>query len=346
MAACMNSTFEKAIDCTHLPDACTNDVREEKLIQRQQKDDGRNFLTRIVSRDRNLLIAGAVLAVLMNINEGRYLLYPFRIFATWIHEMCHGMAAILMGGHIAKLQIFKDGSGLAYTATSGEWRQAFVSSAGYPGTAVTGCLLLLFRRTTLGPTIGTIGLGVCLVLSCLRWVRNEFGFIALSLEGVTLILCGWKLPAVWLDNLYNFLALTCCLNAVSSIQDLFGGSYYVGGEVVTNTDAHAVADSWGGDYRVWAMIWLCLSFALTAVGIALAFDARETNWFKESSGTASPATAYTNFGSLPAVATTPYRPSQPTAPQQPYLHSNQTTARVAFPPSPSIPIVFAVAHPV
>ena len=275
------SCMEKALDCDHLPDACTNEIREEKLIQRQQKHDGRSFMERLISRDRNLLIACCVLILAMNITEGRYLLYPFRIFATWIHEMCHGMAAIIMGGRIAKLEIFKDGSGLAYTATRGEWRQAFVSSAGYPGTAVTGCLLLLFRRNTLGPTIGTIGLGVCLVFSCIRWVRNSFGLWVLVSEGIFLILCGWKLPAVLLDNLYNFLAATCCLNAVESIQDLFGSDdYMVGGQVSTTTDAHAVADIWGGDYRLWASVWLCLSLVLTAIGIVYALDAHETQWFK------------------------------------------------------------------
>jgi hypothetical protein len=157
----MNDTYDtskRILEC-HPPDACTNDIREENLIQRQQKDDHRSTVRRILERDRNLLIACIVLVIAMNTTEGRYLLYPFRIFSTWVHEMCHGIASILMGGSISKLEIFKDGSGLAYTRTPGDWRKAFVSSGGYPGTAVTGCILLLFRRTTLGPTIGTIGLG-------------------------------------------------------------------------------------------------------------------------------------------------------------------------------------------
>ena len=274
----MSDALEKACDCNHLPDACTNDIREENLIKRQQKKDGRSFIQRVVSRDRNLLIACAALILLMNVSTGRYILYPFRIFATWIHEMCHGVAALIVGGRISKLEIFKDGSGLAYTSTYKQWHRGFVASGGYPGTAVTGCILLLFRRTTLGPTIGTIGLGCCVLLSCLLWVRNGFGLWALSAEGVFLLLCGWKLPAVWLDNLYNFLAATCCLNAVESIHDLFGdGDYMVGGQVSTTTDAHTVADVWGGDYRVWATIWFCLSLVMTAVGIIFAFDAKETS---------------------------------------------------------------------
>ncbi|KAG7371852.1 peptidase M50B family protein [Nitzschia inconspicua] len=271
---------EQALDYNRLPDACTNEIREENLIARQQKKkdefDNRNWLHRFVERERNLLIACIVLVVCMNISTGRYILYPFMIFSTWVHEMCHAMAALLMGGYVQKLQIFRDGSGLAYTAVSGSWKRGFVASGGYPGTATLGCILLLFRRTTLGPTVGTISIGLLMVLSCAMWVRNGFGLAMLLSEGIVLSLLGWKLPAHFLDVLFSFLAATCSLNAVESIHDLFAvGNYYVGGEEVTNSDAHTVAEKWGMDYRFWAILWLVFSFVMTAVGIIFAFNARE-----------------------------------------------------------------------
>lgn len=227
---------EQALDCQQLPDACTNEVREERLIERQQRrkdeNDNRIWIHRFIERERNLIIACIVLVVCLNTTEGRYILYPFMIFSTWVHEMGHGMAAILMGGNISKLQIFKDGSGLAYTSGVGNvFGRGIVASAGYVGTSLMGCFMLLFRRTTLGPTIGTIGIGTCLVLSCAFWVRNTWGLVTLLGEGFALVILGWKLPAHFLDNLYSFLAATCCLNAFESIQNLFsaGSDYYVGG---------------------------------------------------------------------------------------------------------------------
>ena len=268
-----HSSYEKAMDCTHeaLPDACGNDLRQEKLLERQSQG--------LVYRERNLLVAAAILAVAMNISTGRYLLYPFMIFSTWIHEMCHGMAAVLSGGYIAKLQIFKNGSGLAYTASS---HRGFVASAGYPGTAVTGCLLLLFRRTTLGPTIGTIGLGSAMLISCALYVRDSFGAIVLPVEAVFLILCAWKLPAAWLDILYNFLATVCCLNAIENMQDLYASSQGYAGDKLMNSDAHTVAALWGGDYRLWATIWLLMALLLTVVGIFGARNARPLPFSKNS----------------------------------------------------------------
>jgi Peptidase M50B-like len=276
-------------DC--LPDACGNDEREAALLARQQKrpttshdsrGGGRAFLVvlqRLVARDRNLLVACLVLVVLMNISTGKYLLYPFKIFSTWVHEMCHGVAAIMMGGRIAKLTIKSDGGGYANTAVSGgAWRRGFVASAGYPGTAVTGGLLLLYRRTTLGPTLGTIGLGVCLLLSVALYVRDAFGLWMLSGEGVFLLLAAWLLPAVWLDNLFNFLAVTIGLNALTTIQDLFAIYKYADDGEQISTDAQSVAEKWGFNYRFWAVLWLILSLAATAIGIVCARDARERHW--------------------------------------------------------------------
>jgi hypothetical protein len=205
--------------------------------------------------------------------------------------MCHAMAALLMGGKVYRLEIFGDGGGFAVTGVAGgEWRRGFVSSAGYPGTSVTGCILLLFRRTTLGPTIGTIALGLALIISCAVYVRNWFGFLTLTGEGIFLLLAAWLLPAVWLDNLYNFLAATCCLNAVDSIQDLFGSSQgYVNGEVV-QSDAYSVAEKWGLDYRFWAMMWLITSFVAFVVGIVFARDARALNWNKQTNADVTAST--------------------------------------------------------
>ena len=102
-----------------------------------------SWLLFFINRERYLFAAIFVLICLMNFSTGRYVLYPFKIFSTWVHEMCHGMAAILSGGYCAKLEIFPDGSGLATTASQ---HRGFVASAGYAGTSVTGGLLLLFRR--------------------------------------------------------------------------------------------------------------------------------------------------------------------------------------------------------
>lgn len=79
---------DNMLECNHLPDACTNELHEEGLMQRQRKGDDRSYFQRVLERDRNLIIACVVLVVAMNFETGRYLLFPFKIYSTWVHEMC------------------------------------------------------------------------------------------------------------------------------------------------------------------------------------------------------------------------------------------------------------------
>lgn len=156
--------------------------------------------------------------------------------------------------------------------------------------------MLIFRRTNLGPTIGLIFLGAAMLLSVALYVRNAWGMWFLSAEGAFLLLFAWKMPAQFIDNLYNFLAATCCLNAVENIKDLFADYYQVNGEEVQSTDAHAVADGWGGDYRAWATFWLWLSFTLTVLGIFLSIDARHLPSWAKNTRREDPAAQYYTGG--------------------------------------------------
>jgi hypothetical protein len=259
-----------------LPDACGNEARVESLIAVQQKDDGRNRIVRVLQRDRNLIFACLVMLVLMNFQIGRYLLYPFLLFATWIHEMSHGTAAILLGGRINKLEIYHDGGGICWYDVDGvDWKDAIVASAGYTGTAFWGCVLLLFRRTVLGPTIGCIVLGFAIVLSCILYVRNAFGVLVLCIEGICLLMSGWLLPAAWIDNLFAFLAANCSMNALLDIRNLYRSAQNYNGDNLMNTDAQSVAEYWGNDYRFWSTIWLIYAIVMTLIGLIFARDAKE-----------------------------------------------------------------------
>ena len=61
----------------------------------------RAYATRtLYSQDKRLLRAILLIVVLLNAPVGQYILYPFMLFSTWIHELFHGLAAISVGGSI------------------------------------------------------------------------------------------------------------------------------------------------------------------------------------------------------------------------------------------------------
>mmetsp|Transcript_51991 Transcript_51991/g.110471 ORF Transcript_51991/g.110471 Transcript_51991/m.110471 type:complete len:336 (+) Transcript_51991:94-1101(+) len=251
------------------PDA--EDSRQQHLLA-QTTADNDHRVTKFLKRDKQLLRAIVAMVLLMNIPKLSYVLYPFKIFSTWIHELSHGAAAILTGGGIQKILIYPDTSGLAWTYTDGSnFRRGFVASAGYTGTAVLGMFLLLFRRTHRGPTIGTIAISVMILVSCMLYVRNTFALVFLPIMALILIICAWKLKVKYLGYLYSFLAATCSFNAIDNIHELFGPVGYVNGQEATS-DAHTVAEYWGGDYKTWATLWFTFASVCSAIGLLLAFD--------------------------------------------------------------------------
>src|SRR3954466_10077092 len=91
--------------------------------------------------DRRLLLAvlaAVVVFVLWNIPQLDFILYPFRLFVSYVHESGHGTAAILTGGRFEALQIFSDGSGQALTVGGS---RLVVLPAGYLGAALFGAVL-------------------------------------------------------------------------------------------------------------------------------------------------------------------------------------------------------------
>lgn len=65
-----------------------------------------------------LLLATVITLVLWFIPLAEYLVYPIRLFVTFIHESSHALIAVLTGGSVQSLTISMDGSGVVYSAPS------------------------------------------------------------------------------------------------------------------------------------------------------------------------------------------------------------------------------------
>ena len=223
-----------------------------------------------------LFIITAIILVAMNFSWTRWLMYPFVLMSTWIHEMCHGIAALLVGGRIIKLEVFVDGSGLAtYRSAASGAARGFISSAGYQGTCVTGYLLLILRKQRHIPRIGPIVLGSLMVISVLLFVRNFFGIVVVSVEGGLLIAAGLTLRKNWAKNLFLVLAILLTLTAITSVTVLFRASHEVNGAPI-DSDAVSTAEEWFGFSFLWAMIWLGVGVVLAALGVRFPIKGPDT----------------------------------------------------------------------
>ena len=75
-----------------------------------------------------------------------YLVYPLQLFATFVHEGSHVLAAVITGSAVQSLTVSPDTSGVVWSQPNGWLSQLFISSAGYLGTTAFGTLLLVWMR--------------------------------------------------------------------------------------------------------------------------------------------------------------------------------------------------------
>ncbi len=174
------------------------------------------------------LIAAAIATILLwQVPGGNYILYPFTILATWFHEMGHGLAALLLGGQFEQLQIFPNGSGVAFHRGAlflGPIGQAFVAAAGPMGPPIAGAILILASRSFKVASLSLKILGSFLILSTLIWVRSLFGLIAIPLLGLIILGIALKAPR-WVQGFtVQFLGVQACVSTYLQLDYLFSAS--------------------------------------------------------------------------------------------------------------------------
>lgn len=175
-----------------------------------------------------------------------------------------------------RLNIYPDGSGLAYTVVpAGVFQRAWVASAGYQSTAIVGGISLMFRRTNIGARIGTCGIGILMLFTCIIFVRNAFGLVVLVLMGLGLTVAGLYFPPFWIGELYALIAATTCLNAITSVRVLFFVTESNIGGVTNASDAMTMQDVTLLPYFVWASMWMALALWMTAMGIFINFETQQ-----------------------------------------------------------------------
>ncbi len=216
-------------------------------------------------RGRLLLLLAGVVSVLMWYVPGlEYLVYPFKLFDTTIHEGCHAIVTILTGGVVRYINIHPDGSGVTM---SGGGDTALITMAGYLGTAIIGAVVLQLIRRKGGGAIACLVFGCAMLGITLLWVRDLFGFVSGLLIAGSILACT-RIPAPPVrDFMGSFLCVQLCLNALLDLRTLL---------LLTSTtdvpnDALLMAERVGLPPMFWAFLWaaaavIILAFSLRTFG--------------------------------------------------------------------------------
>jgi peptidase M50B-like protein len=207
-----------------------------------------------------LLVATALTIVISYMPFGQFVVYPLRLFVTFIHEGGHALAALLTLGSVERLVIHANASGETYTYGG---LTLLISSAGYlTSTAYGAGLLTLLHDGGRAKAVLTVTAAIILTLTGFFAADQFTLFIGIALTGLLIwVAIGWS--ARWAHLFLSFLAVQCCLNALYDLNTLF----WISANTKLHSDAVNMQEATMIPAVVWASAWTILS--ILALGFAL-----------------------------------------------------------------------------
>jgi hypothetical protein len=187
---------------------------------------------------------------------GTLILFPFKLFTTWVHECGHALATLFVGGRVSSIVIRPDGSGLTQSLIpAGRLAGGIVASAGYLGAAIVGCLLMAVTRVERRAHRILLGIGIFMLITLVLWMRNIFGAVVVLAWGIALIALARRGVANAVRFFLSLLAIQVALNAVYDIRVLFLIDR-------RHSDAATMEQLFLLPSWVWACAWMAMSVAM------------------------------------------------------------------------------------
>ena len=210
-----------------------------------------------MNHSERLVILLGLSLLLSFFSWGRRILFPFQIFTTWVHECCHALTALFLGGESIRITLSPDGSGLTqFKIPEGRLRNAIIASSGYLGASLSGCLIFYLAMNNAHFMI--VFLCVLIGLSLLFWIRNFFGILSALLLGGVLYALNYSPMNHYVHEVLLFLSIQTALNALFDIRTLFGYQ----SKKSNSSDAHILQKLFFLPHWCWAFAWLSLSLLM------------------------------------------------------------------------------------
>lgn len=170
---------------------------------------------------------------------------PFKWLESYFHEISHGLAALLTGGSIVKIQLFPNGAGLCTTRGGSAF---FISLMGYGGAILWGSLIFYLASSHQRVAqVFSVLLVVLLASSILLWVRD---LLTLFIVLILLALVFAQIKYSYHKYLQKLLQVTGLLVLINSLMSPL---YLLDGQ--SRGDGAALADLTYIPEIIWVVIW-------------------------------------------------------------------------------------------
>jgi hypothetical protein len=212
--------------------------------------------------DNWLWIAAAFSLGISLTRWGPLVLYPFKLFTTWVHEVGHAVMTLIVGGSVSSIVIEPNTSGVTRSLIpQGRIAQGLVASAGYLGASVVGCGLMIAARGKNGAQRILWAIGAFMLVTLILWMRNPFGIAVVLAWSVALVALSRQRGGRVALFVLSLLAVQVALDSVYDIRVLFlvhGG----------HSDADTMAMLFALPAWLWATTWMLMSIGMLSWTLA------------------------------------------------------------------------------
>jgi Peptidase M50B-like len=213
------------------------------------------------------VLSSLVTVVLFATPSLRSVAYPLLLLSTLVHEMGHGIAALLVGGSFVSFELWSDGSGVGHTTgPSTRLASAVVAAGGLIGPSIAAAISFLAGRRP-GTARGFLGL-LCLGLLCalVLLVRNTFGWIFVGGFALCLAVLVLKASPRASQVVLVFLGTQLALSVYSRGDYLFTAYAQTAGGGMPS-DVQLMSNALLLPYWVWGLLCGAISVAALLVGV-------------------------------------------------------------------------------
>lgn len=218
------------------------------------------------------LVSATALTLLFYVVPFLYpLSYPFLLLSTLVHEMGHGIAAIIVGGHFESFVMWADGSGAAHISGNfGRFARAFVAGFGLVGPALMAAIFFVSVRSLRRSRVILAGFGIVLLLAILLVVRNPFGIAFVA--GISALCLYFSLgqAKAHAQILAAFLGVQLSLSVFSRGDYLFTDVAHTSAGIMPS-DVAQMAEALWLPYWVFGALCGLFSVAVLSLGIRRIF---------------------------------------------------------------------------
>ncbi len=146
---------------------------------------------------------------------------PFVLLSTWVHELGHGLGAIMSGGEFDNMVITPKLSGLAHTYSGSNFERVVVLLGGLLGPAFAGAIMLILSRRLGLSKLALLLLALALSVTVMIWAGDMFTCITVLGFAIVVGLVALRTKPFIQTIFAHIIAISFCLNAVRGFHYFF-----------------------------------------------------------------------------------------------------------------------------